>query len=255
MGTNGHVRHVFLPSVVLIVIMIHGCVHAGAAAAPPAHGNDSGVEFFETAIRPVLVEHCYECHSDRAKEPEGEFRLDSREGVLKGGASGNPAIVAGNVAASPLIAAVRHADSRLRMPPKKKLRDDEIAALEAWVAMGAPDPRTTPSKSAKPSDSAARDFWSFRRPIGSSVPSGADASWARTPVDAFIFELLAAHNLKPSPEADRRTLIRRASFDLTGLPPTPEEVEQFIADTSADAYDRLVERLLASPRYGERWGR
>jgi hypothetical protein len=175
--------------------------------------------------------------------------------MLKGGKSGKPAVVPGDVHASQLIAAVRRADPDLQMPPKRALTEQQIATLEAWVAMGAPDPRTDVPTASTATRPAGRTFWSFKRPTEPPVPSVSDATWTRTPVDNFIVAALAEKKLEPSEEADRRTLIRRATFDLTGLPPTPEEVAAFVADPSPDAYDQLVERLLASPHYGERWGR
>jgi hypothetical protein len=239
----------------LAILLAVSPTFAAAAPTNPQHQDTAGVEFFETSVRPLLVEHCYECHGDRTRSPKGGLWLDSRDGVLKGGESGKPALVPGNVGASRLIAAVRRDDPDLQMPPKRALDERQIAVLEAWVTMGAPDPRTavpTVSPADKPS---GRAFWTFQRPTAPPVPAVPHAKWTRTPVDNFVVATLADKNLQPSEEADRRTLIRRATFDLTGLPPTPEAVAAFVADPAPDAYDRLVEQLLASPHYGERWGR
>jgi hypothetical protein len=227
---------------------------SAAAQAP----TPEGLEFFEKKIRPVLIDTCYKCHSADAGEAKikGGLRLDQRDGLLKGGESGKPAIVPGNADASLLIQAIRHTDSDLQMPPKKKLGDQQIADFVAWVNMGAPDPRTgtTPSpKVVTPAD--AKPFWAFQSPKEVPVPQVKDGARVKTPVDAFVLATLEAKGIAPSAEADRRTLIRRATYDLTGLPPAPEEVDAFVADPSPDAFERVVDRLLASPRYGERWGR
>jgi hypothetical protein len=226
---------------------------AGSALA--ADAAPGGNDFFETRVRPVLVGHCYECHSTAAKKSKGGLRLDTRAGVLKGGDSG-PALVPGDPDNSRLIRAVRHTDKELRMPPKKKLSDTQIADLTAWVKMGAPDPRTAPSPTKYGMTlEEGRDFWSFRPVKDPPVPAVKDASWPRTPVDAFILAHLEAAGVVPASLADRQTLLRRVTFDLTGLPPTPAEMDAFLADSSSEAFARVVDRLLASPRYGERWGR
>ncbi len=225
----------------------------GAVAAEPTAEQ---IEFFENKIRPVLVEHCYACHSDKAEKVKGGLRLDTREGLLKGGTAG-PAIVPGDAEASSLIKAVRYTDPELQMPPKdKKLSAEHIAALETWVKMGAPDPRTAsgPRSLTDIAEARAR-HWAFQ-PVQNPVsPKVKKSRWVQTPVDAFVLAKLEQQKLKPAPPADRRTLIRRINYDLIGLPPTPEEVEAFINDKRPDAYAQLVERLLASPHYGERWGR
>jgi hypothetical protein len=218
------------------------------AAAPPS----AGVEFFEKRVRPVLVEHCYGCHSGQAKVVRGGFRLDSRHALRTGGKSG-PAVVPGKPDASLLIRAVRYTDSTRRMPPKGKLPAAVVADLERWVAMGAPDPRD-PTRGPSPGRGDHR-HWSFRPVRAVTPPAVRDAGWARTPVDRFILAKLEAKGLVPSAAADRAVLVRRLTFDLTGLPPPSAEVDRFLADTSPDAYERLVEQLLASPAYGERWGR
>lgn len=207
-------------------------------------------EFFESRIRPLLSRHCYTCHTALAS---GGLRLDSRGAILKGGSRG-PAVVPGNPDESLLIRAVRYQDERIKMPPVKKLEDEEIADLIRWIQQGAvwgaetaPDPGEVAAKAAS--------FWSFQPPVEPPLPRGVPKDWARNPVDRFIFARLREKGLKPAPLADKRTLIRRATYDLTGLPPTPEEVEAFLRDRSPRAFEKVVDRLLASPRYGERWGR
>jgi cytochrome c553 len=242
----------------LALALFVGVVGARVAVAQSAPPTPEGAEFFETKIRPVLVDSCYRCHSAEAEggKVKGGLRLDTREGMLKGGESGKPAVVPGNAGASLLVEAIRHTNADLQMPPKKKLGERQVADFVAWINMGAPDPRATPALSppvTKAQD--RRNFWAFQAPKHPPVPQVKDATWARTPIDRFVLAKLEERGLRPSPEADKRTLIRRVTFDLTGLPPTPEEVEAFEADTSPDAYDKLVDRLLASPRYGERWGR
>jgi len=235
---------------VLLALCVAKCLPGFAAALPPEQA-----EFFETKVRPILVEHCYECHSARAKKIKGGLQLDSAASLLKGGASG-VAIVSGNPDASSLVKAVRYQDPELQMPPDEKLSDAQIQALVEWVRMGAPDPRTTEGPVPASSFDEARDHhWAFQAVVKPAVPVVKKSAAVQTPVDNFILAKLEALNLKPAPIADRRTLIRRLSYDLTGLPPTPEEVEAFSKDKRKDAVAQLVDRLLASPRYGERWGR
>jgi len=227
----------------------------GAERPQTAQGaNDS----FEKSVRPVLVEHCFRCHGpDKQK---GGLRVDSREALLSGGESG-PAIVPGKPDDSLLVQAMRHQE--LKMPPSGKLPDERVAALAKWVADGAAwGPNTTRSgggtghAARKPGQitDADRAWWAFRKPDRPEVPK-AGAEWARNPIDPFIARRLEAEKLARAPEADRHTLIRRLTFDLTGLPPTPAEVADFVEDRSAGAYEKLADRLLASPRYGERQAR
>jgi hypothetical protein len=219
-----------------------------------ARGSDPGIEFFETKIRPLLVERCYECHSARAEKLKGGLLLDSKEGVLKGGDSG-PVIVPGNPEKSLLIKAVRYTSEDLQMPPKnKKLPDEQIADLEEWVKMGAPDPRAGDGGSAG-TPRPTKEHWAFQPIKAVPLPKVRNTRWTQAPVDAFILAKLEEEGITPNAPADKRTLIRRASFDLTGLPPKPEEVEAFVADKSPHAFDRVIERLLNAPQYGERWGR
>ena len=209
-------------------------------------------EFFENKIRPIFADTCYKCHSAQSEKIKGGLLLDSRDGVLKGGDSGK-AIVPGDPEASLLVKAVRYTDPDLQMPKDKKLPDDQIAALVQWVKMGAPDPRTAPTVTGNGDNKTNHWAWQPVRRV--AIPQVSDADWCKTPVDNFIFAKLAEKDLKPNPPADKRTLIRRATFDLIGLPPTPEEVQNFLDDNSPDAFAKVVDRLLASPHYGERWGR
>ncbi len=227
------------------------------ALCPPLVGAEKldpeGVAFFEKRIRPLLVKHCYSCHSAApGAKIRGDLRLDTRAGVRQGGTSG-PVLVPGEPEKSPLIHAVRYTDDR-KMPPKTPLSKAEVADLERWVKMGAPDPRD--GKPIVGIDlEKGRQWWSFRPVAKVSPPAVRDADWPINDVDRFIRAEQEKRGLKPAGLADRRTLLRRVSYDLTGLPPTPKEIDAFLADRSPTAYERVVERLLASSAYGERWGR
>jgi hypothetical protein len=217
----------------------------------------SGDEFFEKEVRPLLAERCLKCHGDT--KPKGGLKLISRAAVLRGGDSG-PAAVAGKPDGSLLVQAVRYADTP-RMPPKAKLADRQIAVLEKWVRLGLPWPEAG-ATAATPASGAPfritdeqRRFWSFRPVQSAPPPAVRDARWPRSDLDRFVLAALETKGLRPAPAADRRTLLRRATFDLTGLPPTPAEVDAFLKDTAPGAFARVVDRLLASPAYGERWGR
>ena len=211
--------------------------------------SGDGIAFFEKQVRPILVEHCYECHAE--VNSKGGLLLDTRQGWETGGDSG-PAILPGNPDDSLLIRAIQYRDPDLAMPPKKKggrLTDAQIASLEEWVRMGAPDPRVGETKLGGMSEKEAKSWWAFHQ-----FPAP-DPEPAPGKIDTFIEAKLAEKSLEPVPAADKRTLIRRATYDLTGLPPTPEEVEAFLADDSPDAFAKVVDRLLTSPQYGVRWGR
>jgi hypothetical protein len=218
--------------------------------------SDEDLAFFEKRIRPLLAQKCYECHSAEARELQGELLVDSRATLRRGGTMG-PAVVPGELDRSLLIQAIRYDNPDLQMPPGNKLSDAEIADLERWVQIGAPDPRSTASKHVgKQIDvAAAREFWSLRPITDPPPPPVRNADWPRNDIDRFILARCEELKLAPAADADKRTLIRRATYDLTGLPPTPEEVAAFLADTSDQAFARVVDRLLDSPRYGERWGR
>ncbi len=217
------------------------------------------VDFFEKKIRPVLAASCYECHSAKAEKLKGGLLLDTKEGLLKGGDSGQ-AVLPGNAAKSLLLQVMRHEtkDPDMAMPPKKdKLSDAVIADFEAWVKMGAPDPRQSDGATAQSVNAAkAAEHWAFKAVSHPPVPQVKDLGhFVRNPIDNFILARLKENKLSPAPAADKRTLLRRVTYDLTGLPPTTKEVEEFVADSSPNAFEKVVDRLLASPSYGERWGR
>ena len=211
-------------------------------------------EFFESRIRPILVEHCYECHSGDTHVPKGGLRVDLRDTILSGGDSGG-AIVPGNPNESLLLRALRYETSE--MPPKGRLPEAVIADFEKWIAMGAPDPRTEAAakKSAGVDYKAGLEFWAFKHPTKPEIPTVKDSAWPMNDLDHFILHALEGRNMKPTTAADKRTLIRRAYFDLIGLPPEPAAVEAFLNDSSETAFAKVVDELLASPHYGERWGR
>ncbi|WP_437185335.1 PSD1 and planctomycete cytochrome C domain-containing protein [Planctomicrobium sp. SH668] len=211
--------------------------------------DQEGVEYFEKHVRPLFIAKCNGCHG--AQKQWAELRLDSSQSILKGGENG-PAIVPGDPEQSLLISAVRRLDG-LEMPPDNPLSADEVNALEQWVKMGAPWPKET--SAAADREELFRTHWSFQPMSRSVPPQVTNPEWCKTPVDQFVLSKLHAAGLTPSDEASRRTLIRRITFDLTGLPPSQEEVDAFLADTDPNAYERLVERLLASPHYGEHWAR
>jgi hypothetical protein len=216
-------------------------------------------DFFETRVRPLLAEKCYPCHT--ASEM-GNLRLDSKERLLKGGKSG-PAVVPGDPEKSLLVQAITGRHERLKMPPNEPLKEGEISVLTEWVREGTfwPEPLQQHQAASPPQRGeyvitpAQRAFWSFQPIHELPIPKVTNPSWVRSPIDAFVLSKLEAQQLKPVQEADKHTLIRRASFDLIGLPPTQEEVDAFLQDRSSEAFAKVVDRLLASPRYGERWGR
>ena len=234
-------------------------------SGPTTAGLDpEHVAFFEKKIQPILSGTCYKCHSVEQNKAKGGLTLDTREGLAKGG-DGGPVIVPGKPEESPLIIAVSYKDKDLQMPPKgEKLSDKEIADLTAWVKLGAPDPR----KSAAPAVAAklsgltekARGHWSFQPVKKPAIPAVKNRAWCVTPVDVFVLQKIEAKGMAPSPSLmerpeTREILLRRATYDLIGLPPTPQEMEEFTRDTTPNAFAKVVERLLASPHYGERWGR
>ncbi|MBI5774992.1 MAG: DUF1553 domain-containing protein [Verrucomicrobia bacterium] len=246
----------FREKLLLAVAVAQFCAGAGLVAVE-SKPTPEQAEFFEKRIRPVLVESCYKCHSAEAKKSKGGLRLDSREALLKGGDTG-PGVVAGDLEKSLLIKAVRFTDSELKMPPEKeggKLSPEKIADLEAWVKMGAPDPRAGTSQTPDPRLQNPKNHWAFKPVVKPPVPVVKDKAWVKTPVDAFVLAKLEGRGMKPSDPADRRTLLRRAYFDLLGLPPSPQEMTDFLNDKSKDAFEKVVNRLLDSPHYGERWGR
>jgi hypothetical protein len=215
------------------------------------------LSFFEKKIRPVLVKECYQCHSAQAEKVKGKLFLDSRDGVRKGGTSG-PAVEPGNVKDSLLLQALRWTDESFRMPPSHKLADAVVADFEQWVKMGAPDPRdgNAPKVAWKEIDiEKGKQFWAFQRPKKAAPPAVKNAAWPHGPIDQFLLAALEDKGLEPVADADRLTLLRRLHLDLIGLPPTPEEVQAFLADKAEAALAKVVDRLLDSPHFGERWGR
>lgn len=236
------------------------CVSLGAAAlltVVPTRGAESpatgGLTFFRAKIEPVLKSECYRCHSAEASPLKGGLRLDSRAGLLQGGDNG-PAVVPGKSGESLLIQALRHEDG-LAMPPKKpRLSDETLADFVRWIDQGAPAPGGEGGTTVDGISDDARRHWAFQPVRAASVPRVNDTWWVRTPVDAFVLARLEERGWRPAPEASRWEWIRRVTFDLTGLPPSPDEVAAFEADVSPNAHERVVDRLLASPHYGERWG-
>ena len=230
---------------------------AGPIGATPPSAEQ--IEFFEKSVRPVLVAHCSGCHSATASKVRGGLKVDSLQALLAGGESG-PAIVPGDPDASLLVLAIRYEDPDTEMPPKGKLPAEAIKAIERWVAMGAPHPDAMEAPAGRQPGTGidlerGRQFWAYKAPVRTEPPATSDGTWPAGPVDRFILAGLEAAGLRPQADADRRTLARRVSFDLTGLPPSPEELDRFLGDRAPDAYERLVDRLLASPGFGERWGR
>ncbi len=224
------------------------------ACALQLSAETADAEFFEMKIRPLLAGNCHSCHTDGAL---GGLRLDSRDAILKGGKSG-PAAVAGKPGDSLLIQAVRRTHVRIKMPPIGPLNANEVADLEEWVNRGLPWPEKQEKEltaAATVITPAQRSFWSFQPVKKAAPPKVRDEKWVKTPVDRFILAGLEAAKLSPAKPAEKRVWLRRVTLDLTGLPPTPEEADQFEADRSANAKDKVIDRLLSSPHYGERWAR
>ncbi len=212
--------------------------------------------FFEKKIRPVLVTECYSCHSGEADKMKGGLALDTRDGFRSGGDSG-PSIVPGLPEKSLLVTALRHTDNDLQMPPKHKLSAAVVADFEQWVRIGAPDPRDGEVKLMAKEDTweVASDWWAWQPAKKTLAPKVIDATWPKTDIDRFLLAAMESKGLKPVGDADKLTLLRRVTFDLTGLPPTMDDIEAFRQDSSPDAIRVVVERLLDSPQFGEKWGR
>jgi hypothetical protein len=232
-------------------VLLLGLAPALAAQGTPSSAEETARrhDFFEKKIRPVLAENCVQCHG--AKKQSAGLRLDGRDAMMKGGDDG-PVVVPGQPDKSPLLRALRH-EGEIKMPPKGKLPDAVVDDFTAWIGHGAYWPEEKPGAASAQAD--VRDHWAFR-PVRKPAPPAVGAKdWPASPVDFFILSRLEAKGIKPNPTADRRTLLRRLKFDLLGLPPTYEEVVAFESDPSPDAYEHFVDRLLASPQYGERWAR
>lgn len=265
LATTSH-RHVrvamlrrFFPG--LFGLLLFGWNVASADEKPEAK-DDKGIAFFEARIRPVLAEHCYRCHSVGSGKAQGDLLLDSRKGLRTGGKRG-PAIVPGDPDASLLLTAISHTDSELKMPPRKdRLPAAVIQDVRTWIRLGAADPRedAVVKTAALPVTlEAGRNFWAFRKPVAHQPPTTKNPNWARRELDNFILARLEAAGLTPSPDAEPATLLRRLHFDLVGLPPAPAALTRFIHSIKSNGLDAALEAevdaLLASPHFGERWGR
>jgi hypothetical protein len=232
----------------------------GASAAPQTRNSapptKEQLQFFESRIRPIFAEHCYQCHSGANDAPTAGLALDWKGGWEKGSDRGT-AIIPGDADKSLLIKAVRYTDPDLQMPPGEQLSAAQVNDLIAWIKMGAPDPRTTPpgGGTAPGYGGRGKEHWAFKPVARPSPPAVKNQTWVENDVDRFILAKLEASGMTPNGAADKRTLIRRVYYDLIGLPPTPEQVRVFLADSSPNAFEKVVDSLLASPRYGERWGR
>jgi len=245
----------------LCFALFAACASAQTESPPPhAAIAPEQLAFFEKNIRPVLVEHCYKCHAADATKVRGGLLLDNKQNTLLGGESGHPAITPGDPSASTLYTAMTWEDPDMEMPPKQKLPDDVIANFKRWIEMGAPDPRE--SKIANPEGgrrqidmTEGRKHWSFQKPVATPPPAVKTPDWAKTPIDHFILASMETAGLHPVRDADRPTLIRRIAFDLTGLPPTPDQVKAFTEDKSPDAVASVIDQFLDSARFGERWAR
>ncbi|MEQ1752379.1 MAG: DUF1549 domain-containing protein, partial [Prosthecobacter sp.] len=227
-----------------------------------AHAGISADQFnfFEKNIRPVLVEHCYKCHSSDSEKIKGGLTLDTNHGVVIGGESGHAGVTPGNLSESSIYEAISWQNEDMQMPPKKKLSAEVLANFKKWIEMGAPDPREQKVANAtggrrEINMDEGRKHWSFQKPVHQAPPAVKTEGWAKSDIDTFILAGMEKQGLNPVKDADRATLIRRIAFDLTGLPPTPDEVKAFLADTSPDAVKRVIDVYLDSQRFGERWGR
>jgi len=251
-------RTKFKLTLIFLLLLVLATFASGRMSAQSA--QTTGDDFFEKKIRPVLATNCYACHSSKLKSPMGGLVLDTKSGLLRGGDSG-PVIVPGKPAESLLLRAMRYNDPMLKMPPTSKLPDAAIADFEQWISAGASDPRmeapaeATVAKRRGIDFDKGRQWWAFQPVREQSAPTVQQPGWPRTKIDRFILAKLEENKLRPSAEADPRTLILRAYLDLTGLKPSYEEVESFANDKDPRSYEKLIDRLLASPRYGERWGR
>ena len=236
---------------------------APTATPQPGTANQQpaaeGVAFFEKNIRPVLADKCYQCHSADAEKIKGGLVLDTREGIRRGGDNG-AAVVPGNLKASLLIDAIHYENKDVAMPPKKaggKLPDEVIKDFEKWVQMGAPDPRDGAAKVVTKQDAwaAAKDWWAWQTPKKSPAPQVKDAAWPKDDIDRFLLAAMEQKGLKPVDDSEKLALLRRVTFDLTGLPPSPRDLDVYLKDTAPDAFAKVVDRLLGSTQFGEKWGR
>ncbi|MEM7383858.1 MAG: PSD1 and planctomycete cytochrome C domain-containing protein [Verrucomicrobiota bacterium] len=243
----------------ILGLVLFGATLSFARASEETLPSGGDLSFFENNIRPLLIENCYECHSEQANRSKGGLRLDTREALRRGGDSG-PAMVPGKPDQSLLLKAISYRDSDLQMPPESRLGAHQIDLVRQWIQRGAPDPRadekeTGGKRKAGRDPTDPGDFWAFRPPTKAALPAVKDLNWPRRPLDHHLLAALETADLTPAPPASRKDFIRRATFDLHGLPPTPDEVAIFLTDNQPDAHARLIDRLLDSPRHGERWGR
>ncbi len=239
-------------------LLCAGLLYAGepGATQDSTNANNRGRELFESKIMPVLVNRCYECHSQTGESIEGGLELDSPAGMSQGGDSG-PMFTAHDADQCRLLPMLRHEDDVSAMPPDEKLPDEVIAAFEEWIRLGAPDSRDQSGPTAREQRlQQAKQHWAFQPPQAVARPAVKDTNWSRDPmIDNFVLARIEAEGMQPVADANRKTLIRRLFFDLIGLPPSPQDVDAFVADESPKALERLVDRLLDSPQFGERWGR
>lgn len=248
-----------LQSILASLALLLGQIVVASDPVQPNPADPKGLAFFEAKIRPILAEHCLSCHSTEAAAQNrlsGGLFLDSREGWTKGGDSG-PAIVPRKPDASLLLKSVLY-DGDINMPPKGKLPAAAIRDISQWIRMGAPDPRNGAQPIKKQtglSIEAGKSFWSYRPIVRPKVPTVQNSAWAHNDLDRFILKGLEAKGLVPAPDADKQTLIRRIYFDLTGLPPSPEAIQDFVRDTDPKAYEKLVDKLMGSHAFPERWTR
>ena len=228
---------------------------ATLALGPPASGADAGLDFFESKIRPVLATNCYTCHSAEAKVRMGGLALDTREGMQTGGMRGH-AVVPNDVESSLVVAALRY-DGELKMPPTGRLSEEVVRDFEQWIRMGAPDPREAAVQVSESTVNLeeGRQYWAFRAPRRAPLPKIEDYSWPKGAIDTLVLAALEERGLRPVSDSEKTDLLRRVTLDITGLPPTPEELQAFLGDRSDRAYADVVDRLLESERFGERWGR
>ncbi len=248
--------HVRLP----LAALAFATAAASGQSTPHADLPPDQLAFFEKNIRPVLIEHCYKCHSAESDKIRGGLLLDTKQNALLGGESGHPGLTPGDPAASAIYTAMTWTDPDMEMPPKEKLPDSIIANFKKWIEMGAPDPREStianPEGGRRQIDmDEGRKHWAFQKPVKHEPPSVKTEGWAKTDIDRFLLAGLEANGLHPVHDADRPTLIRRIAFDLTGLPPTPDQVQAFVEDKTPGALETVIDQFLDSARFGERWAR
>lgn len=255
-SVSGGLSAISLAGITLLVVAAFATIAFGQEKQAPAYSADD-LEFFEKKVRPILAERCFECHGPKVDEPEGHLHMVSREALLTGGETG-PAIQLEKPAESLLIESINY-EGLYEMPPDSKLPAEEIKTLTEWVERGAPWPAAEEAASLGPKkfdlDARRREHWCWQPISNPTPPAVPNTQWIRQPLDAFVLAELDKHQIAPAAEADKQTLVRRLYLDLIGLPPTPTEVDQFIQDKSPNAYEKLVDRLLASPRFGEHWAR